>query len=302
MFRFIAATVAAFATVLVRRRVKSSFEADFARRRTIKDDGIVQGAEPVVLEGSTTHAVLLLHGFNDTPQSVVTLANALNSKGWTVHAPLLPGHGRSLKDAASVRAESLLSYARAQYEELASRYEHVALVGQSMGGALAVLVAAKHPDLSALVLLAPYLGMPAELQVKLTGAWIAQPVIPYHRSAGGENSIHDPVARKRALGTGVVTAGMLVQLRRIAGKAAKVLPRVKAPTLYLQSREDNRIPEKDAAQLFAKIGANVRKQYWLSGCGHIIAEDYCHKEVAAEVAKWLEEHIGTPDSLNSTST
>lgn len=294
MLPFAAAGAAAIATWLVRRRVRAWFEADFAQRRTIGDDGIVVGAQPVELTASATHAVLLLHGFNDTPQSVSSLAKSLHARGWTVRAPLLPSHGRGLRVAAGARAEVWLSFARAQYDELAARYEKVVVCGQSMGGALAVLLAAKHRDMPALALLAPYLGMPRDLQVKLVGAWVAQPALPYHRSAGGERSIHDPAARAHALGAGVVTAGMLSQLRRIASKAARDLPRVQVPTLYMQSREDNRIAEADAAQFFARIGATSKAQHWLSGCGHIIAEDYCRDEVANRVHEWFVEYAGHP--------
>lgn len=145
-----------------------------------------------------------------------------------------------------------------------------------------------------LVLLAPYLGMPGGLQFKVAAARIVQAALPYHANEGGEQSIHDPAARARALGTGVVTAGMLTQLRRIASKAADELPRVKVPTLYVQSREDNRIGAGDATRFFGRLGAANKKQRWLTGCGHILSEDYCRDDVAREVHEWLVVHAGEP--------
>jgi carboxylesterase len=291
---FVAAGAAALATWIVRRRLRTWFEEDFARRRKIGSDGIVVGAQPIELAASDSHAVLLIHGFNDTPQSVAYLAKSLHSKGWTVRAPLLPSHGRHPREAAAARAESWLSFARAQYEEMSRRYAHVAVCGQSMGGALSVLLAAKHPDMPALVLLAPYLGMPHGLQFKLVGAWVAQAAVPYRRNVGGERSIHDPEARARSLGTGLLTAGMLSQLRRIAAKAARDLKRVRVPTLYLQSREDNRITVADAERYFGEIGSATKEQRWLTDCGHIIADDYCRDDVAQQVHAWLERHAGKP--------
>jgi carboxylesterase len=291
----LAATGAAIAaSLLLRRRLRSWYEADFERRRPLGANGIVRGAEPIELHASRTHAVLLLHGFNDTPQSVSYLAHALHAKGWSVRAPLLPGHGRGLEAACSGRAETWLAFARAQYEEMSATYSVVVLGGQSMGGALAALVAAKHPSIPALVLMAPYLGMPRGLQLKLAGAWIAHAFTPYHANTGGERSIHDPEARARALGTGVVTAGMLVQLRRIAAKAARDLPKIMVPTLYIQSREDNRIDEGDARRFFSLIGCADKVQRWLTGCGHIIAEDYCRDEVVHEMEAWIIGRAGEP--------
>lgn len=254
----------------------------------------MRGGAPIFLEASRSHAVLILHGFNDTPNSVAPLARALHEKGWTVDAPLLPAHGRGLAEATTYRAEALVAYTRGLYEQLARRYSHVAVIGQSMGGALAVLLAAKHPTIPALVLLAPYLGMPHGLQLKVALGRLGQPAVPYLRSVGGERSIHDPVARRDSNGLGVVTASMLIQLRRIAVKAARDLPKVKVPTLYMQSREDNRIAVEDAERFFSMLGARKRELHWLTGCGHVIAVDYCREEVARRVHDWLVAHTGEP--------
>ncbi len=232
-----------------------------------------------------------MHGFNDTPQSVAPLARVLHAAGWTVVAPLLPGHGRSLPVmAAESRAEAWLECARAEYAALRATHGTVALCGLSMGGALCTLLAAEHPEVPALVLLAPYLGMSWMWQAKLLLAWGAMLFTPYLRGSGGERSIHDPEARSRALGPGVNTAQTLTGLRTIALAAESVLSAVRQPVLYLQSREDNRVTSADAERHFAMLGAAVREQRWLTGCGHIITADYCRDEVARQVIAWLEQH------------
>ncbi len=293
----LAAAGAGAAVLLTRQLVAWHFEREVAARFPIGPDGIVVGAEPVHLAGSPTHAALVLHGFNDTPQSVRPLVDALHTAGWTVEAPLLAGHGRALHAVREGTAERWLADARASYDALRSRHQHVAVVGLSMGGALGVLLAAEHPELEALVLLAPYLGMPKGLQFKVALAWVVQLLMPYRRSRGGERSIHDPVASAASLGPGIVTAGMLAQLRRVALWAEAALTRVRAPTLYLQSRDDNRIPVADAERHFARLGAPVRAQRWVTGCGHILTADYRKAEVAALVRAWLGEQVGAPAPL-----
>src|SRR5688500_7618916 len=71
-----------------RRRV----ERRVLRRLPLGDDGVVRGAGALTLGGDPGRAVLVLHGFGDTPQSVAELAHALHADGWTVRVPLLPGH------------------------------------------------------------------------------------------------------------------------------------------------------------------------------------------------------------------
>jgi esterase/lipase len=74
---------------------------------------------------------------------------------------------------------------------------------------------------------------------------------------------------------------------RAADAARASLPRVTAPTLYVQSREDNRLTEEVATRAFALIGARAKKLELLTGCGHVLTVDFCRERVAAMVCAWL---------------
>jgi len=65
------------------------------------------------------------------------------------------------------------------------------------------------------------------------------------------------------------------------------LPRVTAPTLYVQSREDNRLTPEVAARAFASIGARTKRLEMLSGCGHVLTVDFCRDRVAQLVIDFL---------------
>ena len=280
-----------------RAAARTHFEAAHTRRFRFDAQGIVQGAAGFTLrasedDGVSRRAVLLLHGFNDTAQSMAYLAHKLRARGYTVRVPLLPGHGRDLATMAQAsRAARWREAVLAEYDALCHEYDSVMVVGQSMGGALALLLATERPQIPALVLLAPYVGMPRDLQWKVLGAWIACVALPYLRSVGGATSIHDPAARAASLGPDVVTARTLTELRRVAEDAEAALSRVWVPTLYLQSREDNRIAARDAETHFAALGSADKRQEWLTGCGHIISADYCRDEVASLTADWLDTHV-----------
>ena len=101
-----AVIAAGVAVAVCRRLIRRSFERDHARRFTLSPEGIVHGAEPITLDASPTHAVLVLHGFNDTPQSMSLFAAGLHDAGWTVRVPLLPGHGSTLTAMAAGRARA----------------------------------------------------------------------------------------------------------------------------------------------------------------------------------------------------
>jgi carboxylesterase len=251
----------------------------------------VIGAEAIQLKQPGDRAVLLIHGFNDTPQSMKYLASRIHRAGWTVSVPRLPGHGVGLRVMARESRAALWTSAVARsYAELRSEYRTVMVCGQSMGAALAVLLAESHPEIPALALLAPFLGMQWSLRLRISISRLLRFAWSYANSSGGERSLHDPEAMKEALGARVITADSMAELRSVALAAEAVLPRIRIPVLYLQSREDNRITERDAKRHFSMIGSAEKVQRWFSGCGHIISADYCKEDVARQVIEWFEHH------------
>ena len=238
--------------------------------------------------------MLLLHGAGDTPQTLRYLAEYLYGRGYNVRVPLLPGHGRTPRDFSRVTADQWLDAARTAHHQLSEHHAWVGVAGLSMGGALAVRLAAEDHPLPALVLLAPYLAMPAKiaLAARLSALWGA--AVPFVRALepSGPRSIHDPAEAERSLAYGVFTPAALRALRTTVARAAEALPRVTAPTLLVQSREDNRIAAADAQRAFDRIGAREKELVWTRGAGHVITVDYGRERVFELVADWFERHPG----------
>src|SRR3954468_9523412 len=233
---------------------------------------IVRGAQAIDLQEEGSPGVLLLHGFGDTPQTLALLARRLHKSGYSVYAPLLPGHGRTMAAFEQSRARDWIAAAKEAFTQMRLRHDTVSLVGLSMGGALAVLVAAEFDRIPALVLVAPYLGMP----------WLLQAAAATHlvwgRFAGEINaksprSIRDPVEREKNLAYGAITGRGLFELWTIVRRARKSLASVKAPTLIIQSREDPRVAPSVAEFAFNALGAPEKKLVWTEGAGHIITVD-----------------------------
>src|ERR1051325_10046435 len=166
------------------RRIGAMTALSMTRRR-LGPTGIVIGGGGFVLERPGAPAVLLLHGAGDTPQTLRYLGEHLHARGFHVSAPLLPGHGRSVREFSRVSADALTNAARDSYAELRTTHDWVAIIGLSMGGALAVQVAADVPDVPALVLAAPSLAMPLRIQraARLSRLW--GPLVPIIQSSEG---------------------------------------------------------------------------------------------------------------------
>jgi carboxylesterase len=262
-----------------------------AGRRDAETGAIRKGAETIDLQEEGSHGVLLLHGFGDTPQTLSLLARRLHKAGYSVLVPLLPGHGRSMRDFKQSRADEWIEAAMSALITMREKSPTVSVVGLSMGGALAVLLAAESRDISALVLIAPYLGMPRVLRLAAATHWL------WGRFAGEINgrsprSIRDPIEREKNLAYGAVTAHALFELSKVMTRARKALPRVTAPTLIVQSREDPRVAPEVAESAVKEIGAKEKKLVFTEGAGHIITVDYGRERVFSEVEKWLRAHDG----------
>jgi len=239
-------------------------------------------------EGSP-RGVLLLHGFGDTPQTLRLLAAHLHSNGYDVVVPLLPGHGRNVTAFMQSRRADWIAHARAELRELRQSHETVAVAGLSMGGALAATLAAENPDISSLVLISPYLAMPATHRVASAFHWLWGPIAGA-RPSSSPRSILDPSERAQNLGYGVYTARLLYELGRTAANAQRVLKQITVPTLLVQSKEDPRVAPSVAEAAIRAISSEEKRLVWAKGGGHIITVDYGRDAVFDEVQKWVDAH------------
>ncbi len=282
-----AAGLGTLALLARERLIARRLQRAVGERLRLGRNGIVVGAEPETLLASETHAVLVLHGFGDTPQSVRELAHRIHAAGYTVELPLLPAHGRTLSEFGLGRAHDWIEFVRDQVAHLRRQYAHVSIVGLSMGAALASIVAAEHDDLDALVLLSPYLCMPERIRRLAPLLRVSGPLAPFRRSTVRVPSIMDPVARAAGLGFGVVSGHLLAELNEVTEVAQEAIPELTVPTLYIAARNDSRVPVEAAVRNWHRVGAPVRAFRWLERSGHISTVDVEKETVFREVLDWL---------------
>ena len=251
---------------------------------------VVLGAETIDLQEEGSPGVLLLHGFGDTPQTLAILARRLRKLGYSVVAPLLPGHGRNMSSFRKSGARDWIAAAKTAYTDMCTRHHHsVSVVGLSMGGALGAVLAAERRDIPALILIAPYLGMPRLLRVAAATHWL------WGRLAGEVNarnprSIRDPIEREKNLAYGAVTGRELHELAEVVRRARKALTEIRSPTLIIQSREDPRISPDVAEFALDSLDSPEKELVWIEGAGHIITVDYGRERVFGEVERWLHAY------------
>ena len=118
-----------------------------------------EGLAPDALEftvGSGSTALLMVHGFSDSPQMFRKLAPALAERGYTCRGILLPGFGRRLQAYEDSSVDDWLAKVDSEVKSLRAEHTHVVIVAHSLGGAIALNFALDHPQQQdALVLIAP---------------------------------------------------------------------------------------------------------------------------------------------------
>ncbi|MBK8481807.1 MAG: alpha/beta fold hydrolase [Proteobacteria bacterium] len=80
----------------------------------------------------------IIHGISSNPLTTRPLAEALALHGFRIEVPRLPGHGTNWRDMAATRYADWRAAVEQAAHELAASCDQVLLVGQSLGGTLAL--------------------------------------------------------------------------------------------------------------------------------------------------------------------
>jgi carboxylesterase len=218
-------------------------------------------------------AALQLHGYMGTPRELRALGEALAAAGVATRGELLPGFGEAGRpQLRRVRAEDWLEAARSAWLDLTREATHRTLVGFSMGGALALALAADpavRPD--ALVLLAPYWRM-ADRRAALLP--VAHYVLPRFQPFG-RLDFTDPATRLKLAETApgvdlddpevqrgfqegnTVPTHSLYQLRRLGQRASRSRLAPRTSRVIVQGLEDPTTLPRDSRDLSCMIGARL---------------------------------------------
>jgi carboxylesterase len=127
---------------------------------TARDSDAATGGESILLAhgARTPRAVVLLHGFSDSPRQFAALADSLFASGDNVLVPRLPHHALRNRDARALAAltPSELSKLVDQSIDIASGLgDSVIVMGLSLGGTMAVWAAEHRPEVKRAIVIAP---------------------------------------------------------------------------------------------------------------------------------------------------
>lgn len=223
--------------------------------------------------------LILVHGFGANKDNWVRFSRHL-SGDYHVVAVDLPGHGESVKDPQlRYDLDDQVRYLNDILEQMKIRKFHIA--GNSMGGAIASLYAAKYPEqVQSLVLMAPGGIYPYESELSRMLAQGKNPLIvsrPEDFSALMDFALEkkpfipwpiSSVLAEKAVANKPINDKIFADIRgEHSYKFEDELKKITAPTLILWGRKD-RVLNVDNAQVFEQLIPNSQKTI-LEEIGHV---------------------------------
>ncbi|WP_030371828.1 alpha/beta hydrolase [Streptomyces rimosus] len=241
---------------------------------------LLPGAEPFRRDGGPT-GVLVCHGFTGSPQSVRPWAEYLADRGLTVSLPLLPGHGTRWQDMQLTTWQDWYAEVDRELRSLTERCERVFVCGLSMGGALALRLAAQHgPAVSGLALVNP--------GNKVHDA--AAPLLPVLRHVvRTTKGVADDIAKPGAheLGYTRVPLHAAHSLRRFFQVVDAELPRVTQPLLVLTSPQDHVVRPADSERILSRVSSTDVRQTLLERSYHVATLDHDAERIFQETYDFI---------------
>lgn len=251
--------------------------------------------------GPERRGVGILHGLGDHAGRYAELGLALAARGFAVEAIDLPGHGRSYGRRGHVA--SWLDY-RAAVTAWMDRAHAAApdrtwtLLGQSMGGFVALDWALEHPArVERLVLCAPpfQLGFrPSLLKVKLAQAvarfWpgfsqgnMILPSMLSHDQAVIRAHMEDPLVHYR------ITARLFLEFQFMRASLMKRASELKTPTLVLQGGEDHVAAPLGTERWVKMVPEGMAELRLYPELYHEVLAEVGRAEIIASLIDWLEK-------------
>ncbi len=243
----------------------------------------VHGVRWVYYEGGHGPTLVLLHGFGGSRQNWVPTAKYL-THDFHVIIPDLPGYGSSSPVPASeggIHGEARLLAGFVDALEL----KHFGLVGHSLGGAIAGVYAAAHPQQVFGLALVDSAGLPYPLTPFARSVLAGHDPFVFDDRAGLRRLlalvfVHPPYLPPRLADALVAEnksrraflEGVFARLRTPADATAlvPVLPKLTMPVLGLWCKHDQVVPPSAMAALRQGLSATPQiSMTQLAGCNHM---------------------------------
>jgi len=229
---------------------------------------------------------LLIHGFTGTPKEMRGIGEFLAARGLTVCGVRLAGHGTSPEQMAETGWRDWLSSAEVGFEQLQSCCHKLFVIGLSMGGTLALNLAASYPKK-----IRGVVSICAPVFLKDRRLYLL-PILRYLRKYVDADltDIIDPAARSEHIHYERVPVACIHQLLILMRRTRHRLARIQAATLVIQARGDSIIPPQNAEFIYENVGSKEKTIYWAENSGHVVTLDHDREAVNTQILAFINSY------------
>lgn len=237
---------------------------------------------------------LLVHGFTGTPDELLELAEFLADQGITVALPTLPGHGTYSADLFKFTWRDWFACVKTAHDELEQRCDEVFVAGLSMGGALALHLAAHRP-VPGVIALAAAVRLPSW---KKMAVGLLKDVWKYRRKRNGED-VRNVSAKEKLRSYDRFPLKAAHELFRLLEHVRDDLPEITAPILIMHAKEDHTVPFENAQEIYDRVSSTDKRKVDLEQSYHVITVDYDKEQVKQDVSGFIQSHSQALDAQPS---
>jgi carboxylesterase len=249
-----------------------------------------EAGDGFALSGARPLGCLLVHGLTATAEEMRPLGEALAARGFPVRAVRLAGHGTDLASLAGTGWAEWFASVTEGLAGLQAVVPRIVVAGMSLGGLLALHLAATRPAAVAGLVLC---GTPIRLGVRVRCLpvltrlpWVARRLATIPK-VNGKPDIADPAMRAASQSYPAVPLRAVLELLRLQAVVRRELPGVRQPALLLHGRHDHSVPVANLELLRRELGSRSIETHVLERSWHVITLDYDRDELARLAAVFL---------------
>ena len=213
---------------------------------------------------------LLIHGFTGIPDEMNPVGQYLADKGLTVSCIQLPGHGTLPDDMIKTGWKDWTAGAERGLFELREKCSEVFVGGVSMGGALALYLAARYELPGAISLAGAAIVKDWRVRYLLPVLGWALRYYPKDE----DSDFADPAAAAVHKSYEYIPVRCVKSLLQLTADVRENLPKVKCPLLIIQSHGDKTLTPDNAQYIYDHAGSEKKELIYLEKSGHVITMDY----------------------------
>ncbi|MCG8531343.1 MAG: alpha/beta fold hydrolase, partial [Desulfovibrionales bacterium] len=243
-------------------RMRVGFTTDYIQYYKQGETKKKQVGMPIFLRRKNPRAgVLLVHGYLAAPEEMRGFARYLYNRGYSVFCPRLKGHGTAPEDLARTTHQEWMEAVEEAYVVLRHTCSKVVIGGFSTGAGLALELATRVSDYTAVFAVAP------PMQLKVQGASFVPAINAWNSMIKKINldtmakefvtntpeNPHINYSRNPVAGTH--------QLDRLMQRVGGRLDQIKKPALLAQSRTDPVVHHRGCEKLYDRLGSRNKELY-----------------------------------------